>query len=232
MTKRILIVEDDSSTAAVLTSALQEAAYQVEACSDGFHALNLLFRNAYDGVILDVMLPGCSGLTVVRQLRSSNQDVPVLMLSARGEMAERIEGLEAGADDYLPKPFGIAEVLARLKALLRRNRDPKAMRLEVGDLQLDVAGHHAYRGGHRIMLAPQEFRLLECLMRHTPEVCPRSLLLSEAWGCHFDPGTNIVDVYIRRLRTKIDIFPSKKLLHTVKGMGYILGNPHEGGLTN
>lgn len=232
MTKRILIVEDDSSTAALLTSALQEAAYHVESCSDGFGALNLLLRNAYDGVILDVMLPGCDGLTITRQLRSSNHPVPVLMLSARGEMAERIEGLEAGAVDYLAKPFGIAEVLVRLKALLRRSRDSKAMRLEVADLQLDVAGHHAYRGGHRIVLAPQEFRLLECLMRHTPEVCPRSLLLSEAWGCHFDPGTNIVDVYIRRLRTKIDIHPSKKLLHTVKGLGYILGTAGEGGLTN
>jgi DNA-binding response OmpR family regulator len=225
MAKRILIVEDDQKTAAFLSSALQEAGYQVELCGNGSQALELILRQAYDGVILDVMLPGRDGLGVVKQLRERNHSVPVLMLSARGEMTERIEGLEAGADDYLAKPFGIAEVLARMKALTRRGGETKVMMLEVGDLQMEVAGQLVHRAGERILLAPQEFRLLECLMRHSPDICPRSLLLSEAWGYQFDPGTNIVDVYIRRLRAKIDFGPGNKLLHTVKGMGYVLGEP-------
>ncbi|MDB6071634.1 MAG: two component transcriptional regulator, winged helix family [Verrucomicrobiales bacterium] len=182
MNKRILIVEDEKKTAALLSSALQESGYLAESCGNGTVALELIMRNPYDAVIMDVMLPGRDGLSVVRQLRERNHSVPVLMLSARGEMSERIEGLEAGADDYLPKPFGVAEVLARLKALTRRGGDSKAMLLEVADLRMEVASHLVSRGGQRILLAPQEFRLLECLMRHAPEVCPRSLLLSEAWG--------------------------------------------------
>lgn len=178
--KCILIVEDESKTAEILASSRHEAGLHVETCPDGIRALNLIFQNIYDGVALDAMLPGCGGLTIVKQLRTRNHPVPVLIHSARGEMAERVEGLEAGGDDYLAKPFGIAEVLARLKALLRRSRDSWVMRLAVADLQLDVTRHHAYRDGHRILPTPQEFRLLECRMRHTPEVCPRSLLLSGA----------------------------------------------------
>lgn len=154
MNKRILIVEDDRDTAELLASSLQQAGYQVEMCAEGYQALNLLYGNFYDGVILDGVLPGCDGLSTVRHLRSSNLDVPVLMLSVRGELSERLEGFEAGVDDYLAKPFGISEVLARMKALLRRPRHTNAMRLKVADLHLDVEGHQAYRGGHRIVLAP------------------------------------------------------------------------------
>lgn len=225
MSKRILIVEDEMKTAALLTNALEEAGYQVETCGNGSLALDLILRNPYDGVILDVMLPGRDGISVVKTLRERNHSVPVLLLSARGQMTERVEGLEAGADDYLPKPFGMVELLARLKALTRRSTESRAVLMEVADLQMDVAGHQAMRAGQRIPLAPQEFKLLECLMRHSPNICPRSLLLSEAWGYQFDPGTNIVDVYVRRLRSKIDFGPGKKLLHTVKGMGYVLGDP-------
>lgn len=225
MAKRILIVEDERKTSALLESALHEAGYAVETSRNGTEALDMIQRRSYDAVLLDVMLPGRDGLSVVRQLRDKNVSVPVLMLSARGEMAERIEGLEAGADDYLPKPFGIAEVLARLKALTRRGGETRAVLLEVADLQMDVANHIVKRAGVKLALAPQEFRLLECLMRHAQEICQRSLLLSEAWDYQFDPGTNIVDVYIRRLREKVDQGTQKKLLHTVKGMGYVLGDP-------
>lgn len=171
------------------------------------------------------MLPGRDGLSVVRHLRSRGHAVPVLMLSARGDMTERVEGLDAGADDYLPKPFDMTEVVARVRALTRRGVDSKAVVLAVADLELDVASHMVRRAGGKIALAPQEFKLLECLMRHAQEICSRSRLLSEAWGYQFDPGTNIVDVNIRRLREKLDAAGGPKLLHTVKGMGYVLGEP-------
>lgn len=225
MAKRILIVEDERKTAALLARGLEEAGYAVECSRNGTEALDLILRKSYDAVILDVMLPGRDGISLVRLLREKNNPVAVLMLSARGEMTERIEGLEAGADDYLPKPFGIAEVLARIRALTRRGGEARAVMLEVQDLQMDVVKHVVRRAGVKLLLAPQEFRLLECLMRHAQEICSRSLLLSEAWDYQFDPGTNIVDVNIRRLREKVDDKTSKKLLHTVKGMGYVLGDP-------
>lgn len=225
MAKRILIVEDERKTAALLAVGLEEAGYVVECSGNGTEALDLILRKAYDAVILDVMLPGRNGLSLVRLLREKKNPVAVLMLSARGEMTERIEGLEAGADDYLPKPFGIAEVLARIRALTRRGAKPSAVLLEVRDLQMDVVKRVVRRAGVKLLLAPQEFRLLECLMRHAQKICSRSLLLSEAWDYHFDPGTNIVEVNIRRLREKVDSKAATKLLHTVKGMGYVLGEP-------
>ncbi|MDB6132567.1 MAG: PhoB family transcriptional regulator [Verrucomicrobiales bacterium] len=224
MAKRILIVEDERKTALLLGSAITGAGYDVMYSRNGTEALDLILKNSWDAVVLDVMLPGCDGLSLVRQLRSLNCPVPVLMLSARGEMTERVEGLDAGADDYLPKPFATTEVVARLRALTRRAADSKTL-LEVKDLQMDLALHVVRRGKEKIALAPQEFRLLECLMRHAQEICPRSRLLSEAWGYQFDPGTNIVEVNIRRLREKIDSGAGPKLLHTVKGLGYVLGNP-------
>lgn len=224
MAKRILIVEDDSKTAMLLEGALAAEGYMITCCKNGSEALELILSHPCDGVVLDVMLPGCDGLTLVRRLREVNCAVPVLMLSARGEMLERVEGLDAGADDYLPKPFAMTEVVARLRALTRRAGDSKTV-LEVGSLVMDTLAHSVRRGGSKVALAPQEYRLLECLMRHADEICSRSRLLSEAWGYHFDPGTNIVEVNIRRLREKIDDGPGPKLLHTVKGLGYVLGKP-------
>ncbi|RYD29447.1 MAG: response regulator transcription factor [Verrucomicrobiaceae bacterium] len=224
MAKRILIVEDERKTALLLGGAITAAGYDVIYSRNGTEALDLILQNTCDAVVLDVMLPGCDGLSLVRRLRSLGCPVPVLMLSARGEMTERVEGLDAGADDYLPKPFATTEVVARLRALTRRAADSKTL-LEVKDLQMDLALHVVRRGKEKIALAPQEFRLLECLMRHAQEICPRSRLLSEAWGYQFDPGTNIVEVNIRRLREKIDSGAGPKLLHTVKGLGYVLGNP-------
>jgi two-component system, OmpR family, response regulator len=223
MPKRVLIVEDESKTAAVLTSALEEAGYAVSTLADGAQALEAIIRQPYDVVILDIMLPGLDGLAVLRQLRARGQSVPVLMLSARGELPERVDGLEAGADDYLAKPFGIAEVLARVKALTRRGGESKAVLLQVADLEMDVSDRTVRRAGQKLFLAPQEFRVLESLMRHSPAVCSRSTLLREAWDYNFDPGTNIVEVYIRRVRDKIDDGFTPVLLHTVKGMGYLLG---------
>lgn len=224
MAKRILIVEDDSKTAALLRGALTDAGYAVSWCQNGNEALELVLNEPFDGLVLDVMLPGCDGITLVRRLREARCAVPVLMLSARGEMLERVEGLDAGADDYLPKPFAMTEVVARLRALTRRAGDAKTV-LEVGNLVMDTMARTVRRGARKILLAPQEYRLLECLMRHADEICPRSRLLSEAWGYHFDPGTNIVEVNIRRLREKIGDGPEPRLLHTVKGLGYVLGKP-------
>lgn len=224
MAKRILIVEDEPKTAAFLRESLEEDGYEMEMSADGREALDLALRNPFDCIILDVMLPGKDGLSVVKMLRRMNNSVPVLMLSARGGMNERVEGLDAGADDYLPKPFGLPELLARVKALTRRGGEAKAILLTVADLTMDVAQREVWRDSKKIVLSPREFRLLEVLMRHSPNACSRSSLLGEAWDYHFDPGTNLVDVYIRRLRDKIEFGFSKKLLHTVKGIGYVLGD--------
>jgi DNA-binding response OmpR family regulator len=168
------------------------------------------------------MLPGRDGLSVLRQLRERKNTTPVLLLSARGEVNERVEGLDAGADDYLPKPFELAELVARVRALTRRSGENKSTVLRVGDLTLDTVTHRAQRGGADIELTAREYRLLEFLMRSPGRLCGRMMILEKVWDYDFDPGTNLVDVYIRRLREKIDANFETKLLHTVRGAGYLL----------
>ncbi len=219
---KILIVEDDASTASLLNQGLVEAGYEVAHCDRGDTAVEKISTQAYNAVVMDIMLPGEDGLTAVRKLRQRNNATPILLLSARGEVNQRIEGLNAGADDYLAKPFAMGEIVARLQALLRRGGEAHAFLLRVGDLSLDVPRRIASRSGRSVDLSTREFRLLEVLMRNENTVCPRSMLLREVWDYDFDPGTNLVDVYVRKLREKVDSGQGQQLIHTVRGVGYVM----------
>jgi DNA-binding response OmpR family regulator len=203
------VVEDEKKTASFVRKALQAEGFAVDVCHNGDDALAATRATPFDGVVLDIMLPGRDGLSVLRQLRERKSTVPVLLLSARGEVNERVEGLDAGADDYLPKPFELAELVARVRALCRRGGENKSTVLRVADLTLDTVTHRAQRGGTDIELTAREYRL-------------RMMILEKVWDYDFDPGTNLVDVYIRRLREKIDANFQPKLLHTVRGAGYLL----------
>ena len=194
----------------------------MDVCHDGDEALAAARATPFDGIVLDIMLPGRDGLSVLRQLRERKNATPVLLLSARGEVNERVEGLNAGADDYLPKPFELAELVARVRALTRRSGENKSTVLRVADLTLDTVTHRAQRDGADIELTAREYRLLEFLMHSPGRLCGRMMILEKVWDYDFDPGTNLVDVYIRRLREKIDANFQPKLLHTVRGAGYVL----------
>jgi DNA-binding response OmpR family regulator len=222
---RILVVEDDRKTAAFISKALRAEGYAVDVLGNGDAALAAAGTTAFDAVVLDIMLPGRDGLSVVRQLRAQNNRVPVLLLSARGAVNERVEGLDAGADDYLAKPFALEELIARIRALTRRGDESKSAVLRVGDLSLDAATRTAERGGQTIELTAREYRLLELLMRSPGRICARMLIIEKVWDYAFDPGSNIVDVYIRRLRGKVDADFEPKLLHTVRGVGYVIKEP-------
>jgi len=219
---RILVVEDDKKTASFVRKALQAEGFAVDVCMDGENALAALLVTPFDAVVLDIMLPGRDGLSVLRQLRERKNTAPVLLLSARGEVNERVEGLNLGADDYLPKPFELAELVARVRALTRRGGDNKSSVLCVADLKLDTITHKAQRRGTEIELTAREYRLLEFLMRSAGRLCGRMMILEKVWDYDFDPGTNLVDVYVRRLREKIDADFEPKLLHTVRGTGYVM----------
>ncbi len=219
---KILIVEDEPRTASALDLGLSECGFSVEVTSRGDDAVERICASAFDAVVMDIMLPGMDGLSVVKQLRQRSNSTPILLLSARGEVNQRIEGLNAGADDYIAKPFAMGEVVARLHALTRRGGEAKAILLRVADLSLDVASRVASRAGRQIDLSTREFRLLETLMRNQGSVCPRSMLLQEVWEYDFDPGTNLVDVYIRKLREKVDNGFDRQLLHTARGIGYVI----------
>ena len=219
---RILVVEDEKKTASFIRKALQAEGFAVDVMHNGHDALAAATTTPFDALVLDVMLPGRDGLSVLRQLRDRKITTPVLLHSARGEVNERVEGLNAGADDYLPKPFALAELIARVRALGRRANDTKAVVLRVADLTLDTVTRQARRGGATIELAAREYRLLEFLMRSTGRVCGRMAILEKVWDYDFDPGTNLVDVYIKRLREKVDAGFEPKLLHTVRGVGYVL----------
>ncbi|MCI0536617.1 MAG: response regulator transcription factor [Verrucomicrobiales bacterium] len=218
---RILVVEDNLKTAAFIASALKAEGFAVNVLHNGDEALEVILEHHFDAVVLDIMLAGRDGLSVVRQLRARGNRTPVLLLSARGEPDERIEGLNAGADDYVPKPFVIEEVIARVRALVRRGADVKSPILRVADLALDTTTRQAERGGRTIELTSREYRLLEFLMRSAGRVCSRMMILERVWDYHFDPGSNIVDVYVRKLRDKIDAGSEVKLLHSVRGEGYV-----------
>jgi two-component system, OmpR family, response regulator len=219
---RVLVVEDERKTASFIRKALQAEGYAVDVCANGNDALAAPSATPYDAIVMDIMLPGPDGLTIVRRWRQAQNQVPVLLLSARGEVNERVEGLDAGADDYLPKPFALTERAARVRALTRRGNDNRATVLKVLDLTLDTVTRRARRGQTEIELTAREYRLLEYLMRSTGRLCGRMMILEKVWDYDFDPGTNLVDVYIKRLREKIDSAFETKLLHTVRGTGYVL----------
>ncbi len=219
---RILVVEDHDKTATLIRQSLEAEHFKVHVCHKGTEGLNTAMAMTFDGIVLDIMLPGMDGLTVLRRLRERQNRTPVLLLSARGEVDERIAGLNAGADDYLPKPFVLAELVARVRALGRRNVDGGTALLRLADLTVDPVSHRAERGNQVFELTTREFRLLEYLMRATGEVCGRMSIIEKVWDYDFDPGTNLVDVYIRRLREKIDDGFEPKLLHSVRGVGYVM----------
>jgi DNA-binding response OmpR family regulator len=219
---RALVVEDDRKTASFLSKALKEEGFAVDTLHDGDTALATISNTPFDVVVLDIMLPGRDGLSVLRQMRAAKNAAPVLLLSARGGVSEKVEGLDAGADDYLPKPFALEELIARVRALVRRGGDSQSVVLRVGDLTLDTVAHHAMRGGKKIELTSREYRLLEFLMRSAGRTCSRMMILEKVWDYSFDPGSNLIDVYIRRLREKIDAGFELKLFHSVRGVGYVL----------
>ena len=217
---RILVVEDEKKIAGFIQRGLKECGFVVDVVHRGDEALEIILDNHFDVVILDIMLPGRDGLSVLRILRQRANAVPVLILTARGEISEKVEGLDLGADDYLAKPFSIDELTARVRALTRRNSGEKLIRYRVQDLFLDLATRIARRGVRRIDLTTREFSLLECLMRSPGRVFTRAQLCQHVWEYHFDPESNLVDVYINRLRRKIDDGETTKLIQTVRGAGY------------
>ena len=218
----MLVVEDQKKTASFIRKALLAEGFAVDIAEDGETALTLAGATSFDAIVLDIMLPGRDGLSVLRLLRERRVATPVLLLSARSEVNERVEGLNAGADDYLPKPFALDELLARLRALGRRGTEQASSLLRVADLTLDTVSRTARRGGALIELSAREFRLLEMLMRTPGRVCSRMMILEKVWDYSFDPGTNVIEVYVSRLRDKIDAGHAPKLLHTVRGVGYVL----------
>ena len=219
---RVLVVEDEKKTASFIRKALQAEGFAVDVCVNGDHALAAAAATPFDAIVLDIMLPGRDGLSVLRQVRERRNATPVLLLSARGGVNERVEGLNAGADDYLPKPFQLIELVARVRALTRRGTENKSPLLRASNLTLDTLTRRAYRGVVAIELTSREYRLLEFLMRSAGRPCGRMMILEKVWDYDFDPGTNLVDVYMMRLREKIDSAFEPKLLHTVRGMGYLL----------
>lgn len=224
---RVLIVEDDQEAAAYMAKGLKESGYVVDHVADGREALYRVAAESYDALVVDRMLPGVDGLTIVRTMRSAGNHAPVLILSALGDVDDRVKGLKAGGDDYLVKPYAFAELLARLEALLRRGRaEAPDTTLKVADLEMDLVGRTVRRAGRPIELKPKEFALLEYLMRHAGHVVTRTMLLENVWDYSFDPQTNVIDVHISRLRQKIDKGHDKPLLSTIRGAGYSLRDPN------
>lgn len=222
---RILIIEDDQSVADYIVKGMKESGHSIDHAADGQVGLDLALNEKYDLFVVDRMLPHVDGLTIIRKMRESGVSSPVLVLSALGEVDDRVQGLKVGGDDYLVKPFAFAELLARIEALLRRHESSVAQtHLKVGDLEMDLLAHKVTRGGQTLNLQPREYRLLEYLMKHAGQVVTRTMLLENVWEYHFDPQTNVIDVHISRLRQKIDKDFDKPLLTTVRGAGYMLND--------
>ncbi len=222
----ILLIEDDTPTASFIQKGLNESGYIVDHAADGEDGLHLALTGQYDALIVDRMLPRRDGLSVIQTLRLRGMSTPALILSALGEVDHRVEGLRAGGDDYLVKPYAFSELLARLQALLRRAQPTQEQTvLRLRDLEMDLMKRQVKRGGMVISLQPREFTLLEYLLRHTGQVVTRTMLLEKVWDYHFDPQTNVIDVHISRLRGKIDRDFDVPLLHTIRGAGYLLHDP-------
>jgi two-component system OmpR family response regulator len=223
---RVLIVEDDSQIASFVTKGLQQAGFAVDQASDGEEGLHMARVNSYDALIVDLMLPKQDGFALIESLRSRGDATPVLILSARGSLDDKLRGFRVGSDDYLTKPFSFAELLARVQALLRRaTRGQTQNVLTVGDLRMDLLRRRVTRGEQEVDLQPREFALLEYLMRNAGNVVSKTMILEHVWDYHFDPQTNVVDVLVHRLRSKIDRNFATKLLHTLRGVGYVLKIP-------
>ena len=220
---RILVIEDDAAAADYVVKAFGESGHLADHAGDGEEGLHMAREGDYDVLVVDRMLPKRDGLSVIETLRAEDRHTPVLILSALGQVDDRVRGLRAGGDDYLPKPYAFSELLARVEALGRR-RTPAAAatQLKVGDLELDRLARRVTRAGTEIMLQPREFRLLEYLMTHAGQVVTRTMLLENVWDYHFDPQTNVIDVHVSRLRSKIDKGFAKPLLHTMRGAGYVI----------
>ncbi len=219
---RILVVEDEKKVARFIQQALEEERHAVDVAYDGERGLAMAESQAYDLLILDVMLPKKNGLDVTREFRGHQGVTPILMLTAKTATGDKVAGLDSGADDYLTKPFAVAELLARVRSLLRRGSSEKSTVLKVADLELDTISHRARRAGQPIELTTKEYALLEYLLRNKDRVLSRSVIAEHIWDYHFDTGTNLIDVYINHLRNKIDSGFPKKLLHTVRGVGYVI----------
>jgi two-component system copper resistance phosphate regulon response regulator CusR len=223
---KLLVAEDEPKTATYLQQGLSEAGFSVDRVMTGTDALQHALSEAYDLLILDVMMPGLDGWEVLRMVRAAGKDVPVLFLTARDRVEDRVKGLELGADDYLVKPFAFSELLARVRTLLRRGNNATAQTsMQIADLEVDLLKRRAIRSGKRIDLTAKEFALLELLLRRRGEVLSKSLIASQVWDMNFDSDTNVIEVAIRRLRAKIDDDFRVKLIHTVRGMGYMLDVP-------
>ncbi|MDA0991220.1 MAG: response regulator transcription factor [Verrucomicrobia bacterium] len=217
---KVLVVEDDRKIASFIDKGLREEGFVVELSDDGDEAHALATTRGYDAIILDIMLPGRDGLSILRALRDARNTVPVILLTARSALNERVEGLNLGADDYLPKPFYMEELIARLHALARRGSGEQLSVLQAGNLVVNLITHAVTRDGESIDLTAREFNLLELLMRSVGRVYTRTQILEHVWGYDFDPQTNVVDVYIRRLRSKVDTADNPSLIETVRGVGY------------
>ena len=219
---KILIVEDEKKVAKFVQQGLEEERYTVTVAGDGLQGETLATTEKFDLIILDILLPKKDGISVLKTLRANRNNTPVLLLTAKSSIENKVEGLDSGADDYLTKPFSISELLARMRSLLRRGSSEKSTLLNVGDLQLDLVLHKAKRGEKTIELTAREYALLEYFMRNVNHVLTRSIISEHIWNYNFDSGTNVVDVYINHLRNKIDDGFEKKLIHTVRGVGYVM----------
>ncbi len=219
---RVLIVEDERKVAALVQRGLTEHGLVAEVSHNGDEALRRIETEWFDGLVLDIMVPGRDGLSILRKLRAAGNQIPILLLTARGDVGERVEGLDLGADDYLAKPFAMSELIARLRAIMRRRAGVTSNLLTLADVVMNLGTREVRRGERAIVLTPREFSLLECLLRSPDKVVTRTQLSQQVWGYQFDPGTNVVEVCVQRLRRKIDDGFSQPLIHTVRGTGYLL----------
>lgn len=226
---KVLVIEDEPKAADYLSRGLAEAGFSVDTAADGEVGLRTAREGRYDLIICDVMLPRRDGLSVVGELRRTGRQMPILLVTARDQVHDRVRGLDVGADDYLPKPFAFAELLARVRALLRRTTSRHADEYCVADLRVDVRQRRVDRAGRRIDLTMREFALLQCLVEHAGEVLPRTLIADRVWGMNFDSDTNVLDVHIRRLRGKVEMVGEQPLIHTVRGVGYVLEDRSQDG---
>ena len=222
---KILLVEDEAEIGDLIKTGLEKEEFSVDYCKDGDSGMEHAMSNSYDAIVLDVMLPGKSGLEILKMVRVGQNNVPIIIITARGETEDRIEGLDLGADDYLPKPFFVEELIARLRAIWRRSSETGMSVLNVGTLSANLMSREVVRSGRQIEMTPKEFSLLAFLMRAPGRVLTRTQILEQVWGYHFDPGTNLVDVYIRRLRSKIDFEGEIPLIETLRGVGYRMQDP-------